>query len=755
MLVEFSVVPCGSALRQSPLCFVPEDKRVAIRARMEHDDGRSDNARERGRQTYKRLVITTIHNSRALSSYPLYARQAVVHGVTTPEVVRQEAATHEKHFYPGPNCASSLYFKIAAIEDVVGVAALESWAAVNLLPVLTAAASDVMARITVLGPFISGILAPDYTPSEKLVTSSKKAVPAKAGSVSTSSTIAVGEENIPPIGYVPHISTQTLQSNGAASTPLGPSRPMTRSLASRASSSGLGPTTVPISEAQDRFNVALAAILSVICFTSSHVNLLRHLPPLQPLYYGLLNGARPVFDFLELIGDAILRIVAYELVQGAFPSTVHIPRSVCIPVVEALCCNRTLIWLAKIHGIVQGPVPGKGAADFLEAIIGMIAKELGIRQATAFITEMLQPLVEPAIRASRRQSRTAAVRTLDIPSAPAWFSPSPSAFTFIKNRLPIENSMAHYRHRLPAIMNGRTPDSIAPSSTTRRRARRAAMYPEAATSGDDVPHRLSGSKRPLPTDDEEESLVADMLLLDGSSSGEASAGAAPQEEDVRPLKKRKLDTSVAKMTKGTSRIRNNDLLRNEIQQNIIHDVCADLESLPSKLLFFPFSRAELTTDVDADFGKCLLRYILVEHMDDVWSGMSVCAASVAVDALVSDRVLSCIAECLNLGSKESLLCAVAHAYRQRNEGEFRRVILGLFALVIARAVRAVRPLWAIYDRSSSLENRRTHFRDVLRMRDAGYIYHSGLTPMTTSLTTSEDTYSRIFNRVYLRQLRLI
>ncbi|KAI4517753.1 hypothetical protein K525DRAFT_273318 [Schizophyllum commune Loenen D] len=509
---------------------------------------------------------------------------------------------------------------------------------------------------------------------------------------------------------------------------------MTRSLASRASSSGLGPTTVPISEAQDRFNVALAAILSVICFTSSHVNLLRHLPPLQPLYYGLLNGARPVFDFLELIGDAILRIVAYELVQGAFPSTVHIPRSVCIPVVEALRCNRTLIWLAKIHGIVQGPVPGKGAADFLEAIIGMIAKELGIQLVGANL---------------------AAVRTFDIPSAPAWFSPSPSAFTFIKNRLPIENSMAHYRHRLPAIMNGRTPDSIAPSSTTRRRARRAAMYPEAATSGDDVPHRLSGSKRPLPTDDEEESLVADMLLLDGPSSGEASAGAAPEEEDVRPLKKRKLDTSAAEMTKGTSRIRNNTLLRNEIQQNIIHDVCTDLESLPSRLLFFPFSRVGLTTDVDADFGKCLLRYILVEHMDDVWSGMSVCAASVAVDALVSDRVLSCIAECLNLGSKESLLCAVAHAYRQRNEGEFRRVILELFALVIARAVRAVRPLWAIYDRSSSLENRRTHFRDVLRMRDAGYIYHSGLTPMTAPLTTSEDTYSRVFNRVYLRQLRLI
>ena len=74
------------------------------------------------------------------------ALQAVVHGVTALEVVRQEAATHEKHFYPGPNCASSLYFKIAAIEDIVGVAALESWAAVNLLPVLTAAVSDVMAR---------------------------------------------------------------------------------------------------------------------------------------------------------------------------------------------------------------------------------------------------------------------------------------------------------------------------------------------------------------------------------------------------------------------------------------------------------------------------------------------------------------------------------------------------------------------------------------------------------------------------------
>ncbi|KAI4517754.1 hypothetical protein K525DRAFT_273319 [Schizophyllum commune Loenen D] len=223
MLVEFSVVPCGSALRQSPLCFVPEDKRVAIRARMEHDDGRSDNARERGRQTYKRLVITTIHNSRALSSYPLYARQAIVHGVTALEVVRQEAATHEKHLYPGPDCASSLYFKIAAIVDVVGVAALESWAAVNLLPVLTAAASDVMARITILGPFISGILAPDYTPPEKLVTSFKKAVPAKAGSVSTSSAIAAGEENIPPIGYVSQVSTQTLQSNGAF-TPLSPSR---------------------------------------------------------------------------------------------------------------------------------------------------------------------------------------------------------------------------------------------------------------------------------------------------------------------------------------------------------------------------------------------------------------------------------------------------------------------------------------------------------------------------------------------------
>ncbi|KAI5889346.1 uncharacterized protein SCHCODRAFT_02510496 [Schizophyllum commune H4-8] len=105
-------------------------------------------------------------------------------------------------------------------------------------------------------------------------------------------------------------------------------------------------------------------------------------------------------------------------------------------------------------------------------------------------------------------------------------------------------------------------------------------------------------------------------------------------------------------------------------------------------------------------------------------------------------------------SPRTLLRAVGCASQHVPYEQLRQGVLRIYSPILSVAVEPVEVLFpAFVDRP--LDTVREHLRSVLELRDAGYVYDSGLTPLESLFTTKFDMYSSIFSQAHLKELGIL
>lgn len=121
----------------------------------------------------------------------------------------------------------------------------------------------------------------------------------------------------------------------------------------------------------------------------------------HPSWSGERGG--PDYQRLEFLGDAVLKLVASELIVGAHPSWSEGELSIAL---QRIVSNQTLAPLADALGLPAALRMGVGArarheerrvnvrADVFEAMVGAVFKDGGIDAARAMLAPILAPLVD-------------------------------------------------------------------------------------------------------------------------------------------------------------------------------------------------------------------------------------------------------------------------------------------------------------------------------------------------------------------------
>ncbi|KAL1701314.1 hypothetical protein EV121DRAFT_282723 [Schizophyllum commune] len=493
------------------------------------------------------------------------------------------------------------------------------------------------------------------------------------------------------------------------------------------------------------------------------------------------------FDMLEHRGDNVIELGSIRLVLDRYgPLCRKIPLLLKVAV-SALTCNAVLNSIAKVANIFQGLVTKKDAADFLEMLFGKIDRDVGQAQAWALVVEVFRPLVPAAV-----------LTCLDVMvyverplcSEPI-FPSTTTSITFAYRKIPLEDKTDDYLHLIspaeaaldqapsssmlsPFSSSSPSPlsSSPAPSPSATSSSPLSSSSPSSgalvrATTGDYQPQdsELQGSKRRRDEDvdevddDDEEDLVEveGMLLL------------------FPPSKKRRIEgrRSSGKGAKRGSRKNRGQQACAAVQPPDelyghalrVHTLHTAFLSLPPGSIGFDLKHMGPSLHgpaIDEFQGRHLIHYVLIAALTDIWAdkGITSCAAAEAVGAMLSAKVVDHIARTVSMvdDAVASLhVCffrAVARASREYPLDVVRQVILAIYQPVISVAIADVRPLYTCFV-PHSLDHRRTHLRNVLRLRAAGYVYQSNLTPMSAVLTTNVYTIGHMFHKSFLRSIGVL
>ncbi|KAL1715845.1 hypothetical protein EV715DRAFT_206708 [Schizophyllum commune] len=419
-------------------------------------------------------------------------------------------------------------------------------------------------------------------------------------------------------------------------------------------------------------------------------------------------------------------------------------------VARALCCNKILGGLAIVLNLFCGPVSEKDAADLMEAIIGQVLFMLGVEKAKALITELFRPLAMTILTACwEHLTASAAPASASMSTTSTPIASSPSAFTFFPERVPTAKSAVSYMRQLHAGTSDSGPTLAAGGVGILRRC-----------PTDDT--RSSRKRSFSEADLEEEEEVAQALI-----GGDALAEDEEVETDCRPVKKLRTNTSVSITTRRDGRIIGEPPTIDSVKLltiasvshvSLVKHICTTFKTTHANPITFDFvyHGPSLDSIIDADVGKSFLRTILLTRMYDVWgdSGLSACAATAALDALLSEALISCIANAIGMRDAHTLLRAVGRASQHVPYEQLRQGVLRIYSPILSVAVEPVEVLFpAFVDRP--LDTVREHLRSVLELRDAGYVYDSGLTPLESLFTTNFDMYSSIFSQAHLQDLGIL
>ncbi|KAL1725359.1 hypothetical protein EV714DRAFT_240064 [Schizophyllum commune] len=505
-----------------------------------------------------------------------------------------------------------------------------------------------------------------------------------------------------------------------------------------------GGIDIPIWASRDIYKCGVAAGMLVLGPRCRTINIYRCIPDAKLILSLLTRDSKRRYDMKELIADGLLPATAYEVVRRVLPSTCRVPTAVLREVARALCCNKILGGLAIVLNLFCGPVSEKDAADLMEAIIGQVLFMLGVEKAKALITELFRPLAMTILTACWERYSTidltagAAPASASMSTTSAPIASSPSAFTFFPERVPTAKSAVSYMRQLHAGTSDSGPTLAAGGGP----ANNVGVLRRCPT--DDT--RSSRKRSFSEADLEEEGEVAQALI-----GGDALAEDEEVETDCRPVKKLRANTSVSITTRRDGRIIVSHV-------SLVKHICTTFKTTHANPITFDFvyHGPSLDSTIDADVGKSILRTILLTRMYDVWgdSGLSACAATAALDALLSEALISCIANAIGMSDAHTLLRAVGRASQHVPYEQLRQGILRIYSPILSVAVEPVEVLFpAFVDRP--LDTVREHLRSVLELRDAGYVYDSGLTPLESLFTTNFDMYSSIFSQAHLQDLGIL
>ncbi|KAL1725360.1 hypothetical protein EV714DRAFT_240065 [Schizophyllum commune] len=144
----------GAPPRPSPLCALTDHQRVLVNKRVATRDGRSAAADVRGRRALKGALVKMAEGSLYIGGLSPDAREALVLGYMTPEVLLMEVSAQETLPIVSNDATRSLFVNIAAIESELGPShILDDWVVVHVQPVMEAAADSVaVAFVSGAGP---------------------------------------------------------------------------------------------------------------------------------------------------------------------------------------------------------------------------------------------------------------------------------------------------------------------------------------------------------------------------------------------------------------------------------------------------------------------------------------------------------------------------------------------------------------------------------------------------------------------------
>ncbi|KAI5889322.1 uncharacterized protein SCHCODRAFT_01215039 [Schizophyllum commune H4-8] len=508
---------------------------------------------------------------------------------------------------------------------------------------------------------------------------------------------------------------------------------------------------IPITEAPRLFPAAAAAVIITATTELYLVDFLKQLARhLRALRDGLLVGHRKIFDMYEHRGDNLIGVVGSDVILADYGSLCCKYPIIHKVALQAITCNAVLNALAKVTNIFQGVVDYKEAADLLEAILGKLDQVLGHARARALVTELLRPLVKSAVMACYAQL---SARYADRPSRiPPTLSPRIKSFTLAFDRLPVEHAVDRHFH-LRAKSHSRL---AGPSSAT-------SLEQSTAPSSDAHPHtdvaldaRSRGTKRGRDDDPiadagaEEEGMDEHSQLLSSNAVLQTQPhrkkrkfGASPGNKENEPL------AAVPPV---------NATVQTPVTSRASHDpICRALQALPPGAIVFNLPCATdsvYPAAIDESVGENLVHYILMAAFTDDWAdeGMSSHAAKEAVEAMISTETVEYIARILDI--RGTFFRMVARASREHPLKVVRQAVLAIYVHVLPVALGIARPFY-VYFQPHSLEHTRKHLVDVLRLREAGHVHQPNVHPMHAVLATNRFTIEHIFDRRFLRILRLL
>ncbi|KAL1677945.1 hypothetical protein EV122DRAFT_212889 [Schizophyllum commune] len=461
------------------------------------------------------------------------------------------------------------------------------------------------------------------------------------------------------------------------------------------------------------FRAVLARLLWALATRSVRKDLCLHfVRKMKSAMAALLRGPRSDFDITEKRGDGVFYVLVDEQVLEAYPDLCAEHPEIFKTAVSALTCNTFFNALCKVNGLWFGPTHLKGAADTLEVFSGLLDATEGIDAARAMVKELLNPFIGPAVLAC--ESLHGFGTNCDVDDE-AEFD---LTFDLLSERIPAELSTEDFERLLPsdALANAST-EIIAKGGSDRGRKRRRAEEQEVArdTSGDGP-----------------------------SKNKKQKVNNGPQATGLPLLKKKGEWTAPARQA-----------LDKVISSYSLHNVSSQFFRDTSHILSYG-------DEVDAKVGEHFLSYTISSAMQEMAPSNSLTSHGITLthDKVVEQAFTKRMAEAIGFSAHAKLnpfVCAIGRATYHVPFDEVRARILDLYKPIIPLVLKAVEPLRPRSDdvEGRSLQARRQHIGDVIRLSAQGTRYRSGLTSLEAVLTTDKKLAAAMFDRELLRDLGIL
>ncbi|KAL1695719.1 hypothetical protein GGG16DRAFT_108897 [Schizophyllum commune] len=465
------------------------------------------------------------------------------------------------------------------------------------------------------------------------------------------------------------------------------------------------------------FRAVLARLLWALATRAVRKDLCLHfVRKMKSAMAALLRGPRSDFDITEKRGDGVFYVLVDEQVLEAYPDLCAEHPEIFKTAVSALTCNTFFNAVCKVNGLWFGPTHLKGAADTLEVFSGLPDATEGIDAARAMVKELLDPFIGPAVLACESFCARHGFGTSCDVDDEAEFD---LTFDLLSERIPAELSTEDFERLLPSDA-----PAIASTETTakdgsdrgrkRRPSRRAEKEVARDTSGDGPSKNKKQKVNNGP-------LATGLPLL--------------KKRDAAPAARQALDKAISSYS-----------LRN-VSSQFFRDT--------SHILSYG-------DEVDAKVGEHFLSYTISSAMHEMAPSNSLTSHGITLahDKVVEQAFTKRMAEAIGFSAHAKLnpfVCAIGRATYHLPFEQVRARILDLYKPIIPLVLKAVEPLRPRSDdvEGRSLQARRQHIGDVIRLSAQGTRYRSGLTSLEAVLSTDKKLVAAMFDRELLRDLGIL